>query len=236
MSLWRALGLVAICSPATAQWVASAYLGASHTQPAALTISQPALNTAVQFSDIAFSGRSFSPPLYYGYAVAHFWRERFGVEGELIHLKVYGQMQRAATVEGAVHGAPVSGRIAPAAIASQFDITHGVNPIVASFVLRQGFGQERDGRRRAYLLARAGAGVTVPHHENTVSGIHSEYYQLGRPAIQTGAGGELRLWRGLYGAVQCKFTWTRQRVDVAGGTAKVALRSHHAAFGLAWHF
>jgi hypothetical protein len=236
MSLARAIGLVAIWWPASAQWVASVYLGASHTQPAALTISQPALNTAVQFNNIAFAARSFSPPVYYGYAVAHFWRERFGVEGELIHLKVYGQMQRPATVEGTLQGALVSGRVAPVNMVSQFDITHGVNPIVANFVLRQGFGQGRDGRRRAYLLVRAGAGITVPHHENTVSGVHSEYYQLGRPVIQTGAGGELRLWRGLYGAAQYKFTWTRQRVDVAEGTARVALRSHHAGFGFAWHF
>ncbi len=236
MSRWRAIGLLAICPPASAQWVASVYLGASHTQPAALTISQPALNTAVQFSDIAFAGRSFSPPLYYGYTVAHFWRERFGIEGELIHLKVYGQMERPATVEGAVQGAPASGRIVPATIVAQFDITHGVNPIVANFVLRQGSGPGRDGRRRAYLLVRAGAGITVPHHENTVSGVHSEYYQPGRPVIQTGAGGELRLWRGLYASAQYKFTWTRQRVDVADGTASVALRSHHAALGFAWHF
>ena len=236
MLLWRAIGVAAICSPASGQWVASAYLGASHTPPTALTIIQPASNTVVRFHDVAFSGRSFSAPLYYGYAVAHFWSEWIGVEGELIHLKAYGQMRRLTTVEGSLQGAPASGRIAPASIVSQFDITHGVNPIFANVVLRHGFGEKRSGRKRAYVLARAGAGITVPHHENTVSGLHSEGYQLGRPAMQGGAGAELRLWRGLFGMAQYKFTWTRQRVDVADGSASLTLRSHHAAFGFAWHF
>jgi hypothetical protein len=222
----------AVC--ASAQWVASAYLGASHTRHSDLTIAQPAFATALKFADVGFAGNSFTSPVYYGYAIAHFWRDHFGIEGELIHLKVYGQMQTTSAAQGTVRATPISGEVVPATIVSQFDITHGVNPILANFVFRHGLGGGQ--LRRAYLNARAGAGITVPHHENTILGAHSEYYQVGRPAVQAGAGVELRLWRRLYGATQYKFTWTRQRVDVADGWSQVALRSHHATFGVSWHF
>ncbi|HEY1340452.1 MAG TPA: hypothetical protein VGF59_23230 [Bryobacteraceae bacterium] len=191
----------------------------------------------MRFADIGFAANSFASPVYYGYALAHFWGDQFGIEGELIHLKVYGQMQPATTVQGTVRGTPVSGAVIPATIVSQFDITHGVNPILGNFVFRHALGaRDSRQRRRAYVNARAGVGITVPHHENTILGVHSESYQVGRPAMQAGAGVELRLWRRLYGETQYKFTWTRQRVDVADGSAKVALRSHHAIFGVSVHF
>src|SRR3982751_4165085 len=77
--------------PARANWMISAFVGTAWTRPATLTLDRAALGTAT-FSGVTFESRSFASPLYYGYRGAWFRAPSgIGIEGELIHLKVYAR-------------------------------------------------------------------------------------------------------------------------------------------------
>jgi len=120
-------------------------------------------------------------------------------------------------------------------VIQRFNITHGVNLLLANFVGRRAFrGQGRSAR---FLVSgRVGVGFIIPHPENEVLGISNmEHYEVGAPAWQVGAGLEIRLWRRLYADSELKYTRTREQVDVAGGTAESLLKSTHLLAGIAWH-
>jgi hypothetical protein len=87
----------------------AAFTGGAHTLDSPLTISQPGLGTQLVFRDVRFDGRSFEPPLYYGFRGGYFLRRRLsvGVEAEFIHLKIYsdptGRVRATGTRRGARH-------------------------------------------------------------------------------------------------------------------------------------
>ncbi len=235
---WLPACLLACSTPAAwTEWRAAAYLGGARTERSSLAIEQAALATRILFRGVDFDGQSFQTPLYYGYRAGYFFGRRFGAEAEFIHQKVFARVDRAVETEGELRGEPLSGRIPMERVVRRFSISHGLNLLLANLVVCHPL-LEQPGEKHARLLiaGRFGAGGTIPHPESNILGAAREQYQGGRPAIQVAAGVEFRLWRGLYGLAEYKFTRTRQRVDIAGGTAEALFRSHHAVFGLAYHF
>jgi hypothetical protein len=230
---------VAYCMnvPASAQWTAAAYFGAAHTQNSFLDVRQQALGTDIRFHNIAYHGKSFQPPLYYGLRTGYWFRHHWGVEAELTHLKVFARVEQTARVTGTLNGVAIDSQVPINSIVQRFSISHGVNLLLANAVFHQAMGRSREpGHPRAYAVLRFGAGVTIPHAESTIQNLVDEHYQVGSPAFQVAASVEVRIWERLYWTAEYKFTRTREQVDVNSGTATTLLLSHHFATGPAIHF
>lgn len=220
---------LATATPGLAGWRAGAYLGAAANHTSYVRIEQPARATAVDFRGVEYKGESFRPPVYYGYRLGYFF-QRFGIEAEFIHQKIYARTGRTVEVSGQWRGAEVKGRWPMEKFVEQFSISHGLNMLLANIVL-----EKRAGARTSVVL-RLGAGPTIPHPESSIQGEGRQQYELGRPAVQAAGGLEFHLWRGLYWLTEYKFTRTRQKVDIAAGTAETLVRSHHGVFGLGVRF
>jgi lipid A oxidase len=229
-------GLLLLLSPARAEWTVTAYLGNARTAPASLRVKAPQLATNLLLQPISYQTKPFQSPLYYGYRAGYFFTPHFGLEGEFTHLKVYAETGRTAQITGTLGGSVIAESAPIDSIVQRFNITHGVNLVLANFVARKGF-RKKGPSPRFLLSGRLGFGMTVLHAENEILGVSNpEHYQIGRPAWQVGAGLEIRLWRSLYADIEVKYTRTRQNVDIAQGTAESLLRSTHGIAGFVWHF
>jgi hypothetical protein len=202
-------------TPVDADWTVAAYLGNTWTSPADLTVDRPASGGQTTLSDVAFDSRSFESPPYYGYRVGWFQEgSGTGVEGELIHLKVYAHPETL--------GADVR----------RFSISHGLNLLLANAVVRRPLPSSH----RASITARVGAGVTIPHAESDIGGVTQDQYEWGSLALQAAVGTEVRIaGRGRLLA-EYKLTTAAPSVSVAGGTIRARYLSQHLAAGLgvAW--
>jgi hypothetical protein len=201
-------------APARAAWTAAAFVGASATRAATVTLARPAAGSRVTWTGVSFDSRSFASPPYYGYRIR--WTPsadaRAGIEAELIHLKVYAR----------------TGALAP--IVERFSISHGLNLLLGNVVWRQPL------RRGLRLAARAGAGIAIPHAESRVGGIDQEQYEISSAALQAAAGPEFATSPHTRAFVEYKVTTAAPAVAVAGGTIKGRYTSQHLAAGLgvAW--
>jgi hypothetical protein len=119
---------------------------------------------------------------------------------------------------------------------ARFEITHGLNLVLGNLVLRRPVPLAGFRQAKALLTFRAGAGVTIPRPEVEVLGRAGGSYQLGRPGFQAAPGVEFRLARHLFALAEYKFTYTAQRVDIPGGTARVRAATHHGVVGLGVRF
>jgi hypothetical protein len=85
---------------------------------------------------------------------------------------------------------------------------------------------------RITIAARAGAGPMVPHAETEIDGVANEGYELAGVGVQTAAGVEVRLWRGLSILTEYKWTHAHPHVSLGEGEADLATMSHHVAVGI----
>lgn len=218
-----------------AEWILAVYIGSAHTLSASLRVTQPATGTVLTLSDVDYEGRSFTPPLYYGYRLSVFPRARaFGVEAEFIHLKVYARTERDAKIVGMHNHQAVERRGHVSDVVQRLSISHGLNLILVNAAVRRTFARQPDGARALQLAARIGAGPTVSHPESTIAGESHQGYELGGAAMHAAAGLEYRVSRRFAVMAEYKFTSTTQRITIARGTAESAFASHHAVAGVAW--
>lgn len=228
-----AAAFVLILAPrhADGQWYGAAYLGVSHTTAADVSISQPALDTDVTFHDVEFRAESFKSPQYYGLRAGRLFgaRGRFGLELELIHLKVISETGREYSTTGRIQGAPIEGPTVMAAFAERYAMTHGLN-----FVLVNAVGRWPLIGDRTSATARAGAGPVVPHTETTVGGEAVDRYEWAGVGLHAAAGIDVSLGRRVSATLEYKITSANPRIAVAGGTGQTRATSHHVAFGLAF--
>jgi hypothetical protein len=239
ISLRRALTIVsgvflaAVILPprAEAQWYAGAYLGASHTLPADVSIEQPARQTSLTFADVNFAGESWTSPQYYGWRVGRFFgaSRRWGLELEYTHLKVISKTGESYAVSGTLDGASIGPDIGPMdTIVDRYRMTHGLNFYVGNLVVREPLRWSR-----ATFVGRAGAGVTVPHAETTIRGEGREQYEYGGLGMNLSAGVDVRLTHLLSAIADYKFTLARPEIDIVDGTGRTRSASHQVTIGLA---
>ena len=238
MAFLLALFLAAALSGrAAAQFYVSGYLGAAQTGNAPVRIEQPGSATDLTFTNVPFRGRSFDSPVYYGYRAGVFLRARLGLEAEFVHLKAYAQLDHPVQVQGTLFGTKISEQAPMRRYADQFEVSHGLNLLLANLVFRQPvMAGPRPERHRLLLLLRAGAGPTIPRPEAIILGVPSGEYQLGPAAFQAAGGAEYHLWRRFYLMGEYKYTYTRTRFDIAEGRAGFPIHSHHVVTGLSFYF
>jgi hypothetical protein len=225
---------LAAASPAAAEWTIGGYVGGAHTRAASLTLSRPADSTNVTLSPVRYGSESIDSPIYYGYRIGSFPRSGwFGIEGELIHLKVVADTTRDVQVSGVIGGRPASGTAPMASIVQEFSITHGVNLLLVNAVARRRVDVDPAGAARWTLIGRLGAGASVPHPESTIGGERFEGYEWGALSLQAAAGVELRVTARLSVVGEYKLTRSVQDVVVAAGTARTPLTTQHLATGMA---
>jgi len=203
--------LLALPASASAEWYVQAYLGASHTFAATLTLDRPSSDVHSTFTGVTLDGRSFESPPYYGYRGG--WTTgRLGFEVELTHLKVFAS-------PGAL--GPLVGR---------FSISHGLNLLVGNIVWREAIA------RRVRIAFRGGAGIAIPHGESRINGVDQEQYEISSVALEGAAGPEFVLARHLRAFAEYKLSSAAPHVSVAGGTMSGRYTSQHVAagMGVAW--
>jgi len=232
-----AMVLAAWPRPALADWTLAAFLGAAATRSSTLHIEQPASDTSLSFSPVAYRGESFAAPVYYGYRLGRRlpFGSRLAVEAEFIHLKVFTDPTQTVRATGVERGVAVSRTQRLGDTVERFSISHGENFVLANLVARLPLGRGQTGER-LQAAVRGGAGVTIPHPESTIDGESVDHYELGSFAWQLAAGLELHLARGLYALGEYKFTRVDQTVTIARGTARTVLATHHLVFGAGYRF
>lgn len=227
-----ALALVLLLpAPAAAQWYVGAYLGGNSTQPSDVTVDQPAAASSFTFRDVHFSAEPLKSPQYYGYRFGRMFgaERRWGVEFELIHLKVIADTARTYQASGLIGGdVAISGDIQMNTFVQRYSMTHGLNYLLGNVVWRTPIGAHA-------VMIRGGLGPTLPHAETTVNGIVQEQYEYGGPGVHGAAGLDLRI-RGRFSAmVEYKLTMSRPEISVAlGGNGRVTAVTHQIAVGLAF--
>ncbi len=234
-------GLV-VCLPsrAHADWIASAYLGHVWTRSSTVTLTLPDRQTAVEIAGVEYRAESFTSPQYYGYRVAwvpdqHRW---IGIEVEVIHAKVYAEVDRSVRIQGTLRGADVDASVPLSSVVQRLAMSHGLNFILVNVALRRELGpvDSRD-VARFVVVVRAGAGPTVAHAESTIDHVaNRDEYQSGGLGTQVAGGIEATVWRRLAVLGEYKFTWASPQLDVSGGQATIPSRSHHVVAGLAYRF
>lgn len=205
-----ALLLLGSAAPARAEWTLAAYFGASFTRPANLRVAHGSASTAAL--DVHFDGRSFASPPYYGYRAGWQSHGPFGLEAELIHMKVYA------------HSADLPPNV------ERFSISHGLNLLLGNVTWRT------NERQRTRFEARAGAGVAIPHGESEVGGVTQEQYEVSSLAMQGSAGVGVRFTPHLRAFGEYKLTTAAPSVSISGGHISGRYTSQHVAVGVVWNF
>jgi lipid A oxidase len=238
--LFAVLFLLVPVRPAGAEWVIAGYFGIAATSRTYLAVTQSASHTSVRFDPVDYEGRSFTLPPYYGYRGAYFFVSPgwFGLEGEVIHMKVFARTGEIVPASGTIDGAPIAAAVPLDGLVQRFSISHGQNMLLVNAVARHAFGECGDFRTaRLVALARVGAGPTLPHVESTIGGVADERYERGSFGFQAAGGVELLLWKKLHVLAEYKLTRCRQSVRAAAGASvETLLTSHHFVFGASWHF
>jgi hypothetical protein len=94
-------------------------------------------------------------------------------------------------------------------------------------------GSAGRGDRRLAVMARAGAGPTIPHGESTIRGESRDGYVLNGLAVHGAAGLAVHLTGRLSGTVEYQFSRTRPTIPVAAGTAQMTASIHQFSAGVA---
>jgi hypothetical protein len=231
--------LLTVPGSARADWIVAALLGHAATLPGTINLALPDRGTSLELDGVHYRGESFASPQYYTLRLTwvpdqHPW---LGLEGEFLHAKVFAETTETVRMRGTLRGAPIDATLPLASVVQRLAMSHGLNFILANVAVRREAGpRDARGLRRLALVARAGAGPTKPHAESTVDHVNVDQYQSGGIGAQMGGGVEITLWRGLQAVGEYKFTWATPEIEVAGGSARIPARSHHAAFGVGYHF
>jgi hypothetical protein len=229
--------IVVSARPAAADWTIGAFLGASWTRDTSLTLTRPASGLDVTLDPIHYAGEPWKSPQYFGYRVGYLpgshW---FGVEGELIHLKVLADVTRTTTATGTIDGVAVSDPMTVSSLVQRFSITHGVNLWFVNALFRREQASSGTTQPRWVLVGRLGAGRSIPHAESTIQGRTHDAYEWGASSLQASGAIEVRAASHFYVTAEYKLTRSPQDVTIDGGRAQTTIVTSHLATGVMYRF
>jgi hypothetical protein len=223
--------LVLLPREAAAQWYLVGYIGGNTTKAADVVIDRSAASTTLTFHDVEFEARPLSAPPYYGYRAGRLFGadRQWGLELEFIHLKVISLTALPYRVTGRANNVTIDTVVPMNTLVERYAMTHGLNFILINVVSRTPVG---DGR--VTLVARAGAGPTLPHAETRIGGDVLEQYEYGGMGGHGAVGLDIRLGRRFSVVAEYKLTVAKPRIDVSAGTGRMTALSHHVGMGLAF--
>ena len=223
---------------AVAQWSVAAFTGNASTARGDLRVTSSGDDTAVTLQAVSYDDESFQSPIYYGGRVTRFFRAVpcLGLEGEFVHLKTITRPDAVVQADGRLAGQTVTGPRPLGTVLPRFELSHGLNLILANVVVR--FPTRKadapGGGPRLAMTGRGGVGPTVPHVEARFQNQDEDGYHVGRAAWHAAIGIEVRLWGRLHAVSEVKWTTTRQRLQAAGAGIDGRFRTRHLIAGLSW--
>jgi hypothetical protein len=222
---------VLFSQPAHAQYYSAVYLGGNRTMSTDVSINQPSHNTAVAFHDVTFSAKPFQSPQYYGVRLGRLFgpARDYGVEVEFIHLKVIANTEKTVGISGQVAGVGVGPSAPMETIVDRYSMTHGLNFLLINAVVRQPVGSGR-----MAIIARAGAGPTLPHAETSVLGAERAQYEFAGMGAHFAGGLDIRLRTRISALVEYKLTVARPQISIDAGDGQMLAITHQVAVGLAF--
>jgi len=211
-----------------------AYLGPAYTAGSNLTLVQPG-GTDMTFRDIAWEGKPFRPPPYYGYRAIYWPSDHYGVMLDFTHIKAIAMKDRPVQQSGFKDGDHVPAQAPVSATLKRLEFTHGYNLLTLNALRRASM-------RGPNLIPYAGVGlgVAIPYVEvqraDKPQSTRTDEYQITGPALQLLGGIEWRFGRRLSLFVEYKLSCAMIRGDlVGGGKVTTNLCTHQLPVGLAVH-
>jgi hypothetical protein len=210
------------------------YLGPAYTSESDLNLAQPG-GTDMTFRDIAWEGKPFRRPPYYGYRAIYWPGDRYGVMLDFTHIKAIAIKDRPVQQSGFKDGDHVPPQAPISATLKRLEFTHGYNLLTLNALRR---GASRGPNLIPYF--GLGLGVAIPHVEveraDTPQSARTFEYQITGPALQLLGGIEWRFGRRLSLFVEYKLSCAMIRGDlVGGGKVTTNLCTHQLPLGLAVH-
>jgi hypothetical protein len=210
------------------------YGGPAYTGASDLNLVQPG-GTDMTFRDVAWEGKPFRRPPYYGYRAIYWPSDRYGVMLDFTHIKAIAIKDRPVQQSGFKDGDHVPPQAPVSATLKRLEFTHGYNLLTLNALRR---GAQRGPNLIPY--AGLGLGVAIPHVEvqrtDPPQSARTDEYQITGPALQVLGGLEWRFGRRLSLFVEYKLSCAMIRGDlVGGGKVTTNLCTHQLLAGPAVH-
>lgn len=194
-------GLSSFLAPAEGEMMFAGYSGVPYTYPSNVTLKKSGLHDFTA-QDVAWDGRPFVNPIYYGARIVRFGGSRFGTMLDFTHSKTLARLGEDVTFTGTLNSAPAPERVTLREVFRRLEASHGHNMLTLNGLLRL-----------PSLVARIspyvglGAGVSLPHSEVQMANAEKRTYeyQVAGAVGQVLFGLELRTARVSY-FVEYKFT------------------------------
>ncbi|HSB58476.1 MAG TPA: hypothetical protein VLD66_02640, partial [Methyloceanibacter sp.] len=191
--------------------------------------------TDMTFRGIAWEGKPFRRPPYYGYRAIYWPSDRYGVMLDFTHIKAIAIKDRPVRQSGFKDGDDVPPQAPVSTTLKRLEFTHGYNLLTLNALRR---GASRGPNLIPYF--GLGLGVTIPHVEveraDKPRSDRTFEYQITGPALQLLGGIEWRFGRRLSLFVEYKLSCAMIRGDlVGGGKVTTNLCTHQLPLGVAVH-
>lgn len=178
------------------------YGGVPYTYPSNVVVKKDGLQDFTA-KDVAWDGKPFVNPIYYGARIVRFGDGRLGTMLDFTHSKALARLDDDVSFEGTLNGAPAPARARLRDIFRKLEASHGHNMLTLNGLLRL---PSITARIQPYV--GIGAGVTLPHSEVGFAKAEKRTYeyQYAGPVGQALIGLELRTARVSY-FLEYKFTY-----------------------------
>ncbi|MEO0678074.1 MAG: outer membrane beta-barrel protein [Pseudomonadota bacterium] len=208
--------LVLTPAAALAEWEVSFYLG-YQTAPHA-EVSGTISGTPFR-EHVAWEGRSFENPVYYGFRATNWLNETAGWGLEFNHAKVYASDEDLAALGF-----------------TDLELSDGINIITVNYMRR--FPDAWSGSFANFTpYVGAGIGISVPHVDVSDGVSKTFEYQYTGPAVAWLAGASYPLTERVSGFVEYKGTYSQNEADLTGGgTLESDIITNALNFGVSYSF
>lgn len=181
-------------APAGSELMFAGYSGVPYTYPSDVSVRKTGLHDFTA-KDVAWDGKPFVNPIYYGARIVRFGGGRTGTMLDFTHSKTIARLDEDTAFTGTLNGGPAPERAALRDIFRRLEASHGHNMLTLNGLLRL---PRLTPRLQPYV--GLGAGVSLPHSEVQMANTKKRTYeyQVAGPVGQALFGIELRTARVSY--------------------------------------
>ena len=218
--------LLAGIGGASAELMVSACGGIAQTGNTDVALAGPD-GSDLTFDGVTWDDESLRSPFYWGLRVTR-WLEsspRWGLAGELIHAKMFADLERTVSVSGSRGGDPVSGSARLGDTFGELSFSHGYNLLTVNGMLRSAkrAAGGAEAHRGVAPYFGLGLGVALPHVEVLTGAERTFEYQQAGPAALGLVGADLGLSRRWFVFAELKASVADLDAELTNG-GSVALR------------